>query len=100
MLLYLTNTHPSYGVPALSLSHAELVSREMREIARNIIETELNKLHLPTPSDSAMEEHIDKLIQVKNLEILNEAELRVKNRRDVFTESMAAMAPPKVFDAI
>jgi hypothetical protein len=68
-------------------THEELVIKECRAIATEILEKFLSARSLPLPKDSALELHVDQLIAT-NPDIKAQAKLRVEARTDAYSESL------------
>ena len=78
----------------------ELSAAESRLIATEIIERELAKQDLPLPKDTALEFHIDALLETKP-EILEIARKRVIARQDAYSDSLRAIGiEPFIVEAI
>lgn len=71
-----------------AVSLTELILKESRTIALEILERKLDAAGLPLPKESNLETHLDALISAMP-EILKTAEARVKSRKDAYSESLA-----------
>jgi hypothetical protein len=80
----------------IAQSFDDLVDREARHIARQLLEKGLNGLGLPTPPQSALDLHIEQLS--RNVVLRDEAAERVRLRKDAYTESIELLEPPEVLD--
>jgi hypothetical protein len=81
------------------LSFDELVDREARGEARELIRINLEKANLPLPKDSAMDKHVDELLKASP-NILANAKTRVEAQKTVFAESFTTdnSSPPDVVE--
>lgn len=74
--------------PKISLD--DLISRESKAIAKEILQTELAKKNLPLPKDSVLDIHLDELIRVVP-SIRSTAEERVSAKKDAYSEALRAI---------
>lgn len=72
------------------LTFEELVIRESRIIATELLERHLTERDLPLPKESALELHVDQLIATY-AEIRSTARSRVEARTDTYSESLKAL---------
>jgi hypothetical protein len=68
----------------------DLVTREARALAREILEKKLSESDLPLPKDSSLEIHLDQLI-LADPSILISAKKRVEAKADAHSESLRAI---------
>lgn len=68
----------------------DLVLRESRAIAKDILEAKLAGQNLPLPKESSLDIHLDALINA-NPQIVVEAEAKVRARKDAYSESLKAL---------
>lgn len=73
-----------------SQSIAELVEKEARALARDLLERELAKQDLPLPKDAALEIHLSQLVEA-NPDFRVRAKARVDAKQDAFSLSLAAL---------
>ena len=66
-----------------------LIEREAREIARQVIEHQLQLYNLPPPKEIDL--HIDQLINIKGYELRQQAQKRVELKQDAYTEALRAI---------
>lgn len=72
------------------VSMSDLIDREARAMAKDLLERELAKQDLPLPKDTSLDIHIDALIE-GDPTIKDRARLRVEAKQDAFTLSMQAL---------
>jgi hypothetical protein len=77
-------------VPTKHLQLSELIDREARFIATEILEARLTKFDLPLPKESALDIHIDAILAAKP-ELYEQAKTRVEARKDAFSEALRAI---------
>lgn len=72
------------------ISINELIDREARSLARDFLERKLGEQDLPLPKDTALEIHINQLLEADpNLRL--RAKARVEAKQDAFSMSLAAL---------
>ncbi len=71
-------------------STEDLIDRETRTIATEILQTHLAKQNLPLPKDSILDIHLDELIRTVPT-IRATAEERVTARKDAYSEALRAI---------
>lgn len=78
----------------------ELVRTEARQMARDAIQTELEKQGLPLPRDSVLEAHIAALLSSRP-DFLESAAERVEAKKDAYTRALRAIGiEPIVVEAL
>ena len=73
-----------------TLSFAELVDREARELALRALESRLSAANLPLPKDSSLKIHIDAMLRA-NPQLAQNALDRVMAQQDAYSESLRAI---------
>lgn len=77
-----------------------LIAAEARHMAREAIQTELEKADLPLPRDSVLDAHIDALLSARP-DFLTAAEARVEAKQDAYSRALRAIGiEPIVIEAI
>lgn len=78
----------------------ELVRTEARQMARDAIQTELEKQGLPLPRDGALDAHIDQLLAARP-DFIESAAERVEAKKDAYTRALRAIGiEPIVVEAL
>jgi hypothetical protein len=75
---------------ATQVSLSDLIEKEARALARDFLERELAKQDLPLPKDTALDIHLNQLLEADpNLRL--RAKARVEAKQDAFSLSLAAL---------
>ena len=78
----------------------DLATTEARSMAREAIQTELDKQGLPLPRDSVLDAHIDALLSARP-DFLTSAAQRVEAKQDAYTRALRAIGiEPIIVEAI
>ena len=79
---------------------SDLATTEARSMAREAIQTELDKQGLPLPRDSVLDAHIDALLSARP-DFLTSAAQRVEAKQDAYTRALRAIGiEPIIVEAI
>jgi hypothetical protein len=78
----------------------DLARSEARTLAREAIQTELEKSGLPLPRDSVLDTHIDELLRARP-DFLVAATERVEAKKDAYTRALRAIGiEPIIVEAL
>lgn len=77
------------NTPYKRLTLDELIARESREIAKEILEKRLREEDLPLPT-SGLDIHLDQMLKI-NPRIIEDAKARVEKRLDAYSSALRAI---------